>query len=127
MTDYYLTDLPRQFMRGIADFEPDYASNYFIPRETVKPLASLCRQVWPQLDRWRQAHLSLPKASEVVKPNLAASGFLELLNKLQDVFLQDSVFLRRDFPSHPLFQDALFTSLEYTSFTTTVLAAVDTL
>ena len=51
MTGYYLTDLPRQFMRGMADFEPDYASNYFIPRETVKPPASLYRQVWPQLDR----------------------------------------------------------------------------
>jgi hypothetical protein len=127
MTGCYLTDLPRQFMRGMADFEPDYASNYFIPRETVKPPASLCRQVWPQLDRWRQAHLGLPEASEVVEPNLAAGGFLELLNKLRDVFLQDSVFLRRDFPSHPLFRDALFASPEYASFTTAVLAAADTL
>ena len=47
MTGYYLTDLPRQFMRGIADFEPDYASNYFVPRETVKPPLTLRRRVWP--------------------------------------------------------------------------------
>jgi len=26
---------------GVADFEPDYASNYFIPQETVKPARSL--------------------------------------------------------------------------------------
>lgn len=127
MTGCYLTDLPRQFMRGMADFEPDYASNYFIPRETVRPPASLRQRVWPQLDSWRQAHLSLPEASKVVEPNLAAGGFLELLDKLRDVFLQDSVFLRRDFPSHPLFRDALFASPEYASFTIAVLAAADTL
>jgi hypothetical protein len=71
----------------MADFKPDYASNYFVPRETVKPPPSLRRRVWPQLDRWREAHLNLPSASEVVEPNLAAGGFLELLDKLRDVFL----------------------------------------
>ena len=126
MTGCYLTDLPRQFMRGVADFEPDYASNYFVPRETIKPPPSLRRQVWPQLDRWREAHLDLPGATEVVEPNLAAGGFLELLDKLRDVFLQDSVFLRQDHPSHPLFRDALFASPEYASFAIAVLAAADT-
>jgi hypothetical protein len=57
ITGCYLTDLPRQFMRGMADFEPDYASNYFVPREAVKPPPSLRRCVWPQLDRWHAAHL----------------------------------------------------------------------
>jgi hypothetical protein len=52
MTGCYLTDLLRQFMRGMADIEPDYASNYFVPRETVKSPPSLCRRVWPQLGRW---------------------------------------------------------------------------
>ena len=65
MTGCYLTDLPRQFMRGMADFEPDYASNYFVPRETIKPPPSLRQRVWPQLDGWRQAHLGLPGATEV--------------------------------------------------------------
>jgi hypothetical protein len=127
MTGCYLTDLPRQFMRGMADFEPDYASNYFVPRETVRPPLALRQRVWPQLDRWRQAHLDLPGATEVVEPNLAAGGFLELLDKLRHVFLQDSVFVRRDHPHHPLFRDALFASPEYASFATAVLAAADTL
>jgi hypothetical protein len=127
MTGCYLTDLPRQFMRGIADFEPDYASNYFVPRETVKPPPSLRRRVWPQLDRWREAHLDLPGASEAVEPNLAAGGFLELLDKLRDVFLQDSVFVRRSHPSHPLFRDALFASAEYAVFARAVEAAADTI
>jgi hypothetical protein len=91
----------------VADFEPDYRLNYFIPRETVKPARSLRQRVWPQLDRWRQAYLGLPGATEAVEPNLAAGGFLELLDKLRDVFLQDSVFVRRDHPDHPLFRDTL--------------------
>jgi hypothetical protein len=127
MTGCYLTDLPRQFMRGMADFEPDYASNYFVPRETVQPPPSLRRRVWPQLDRWREAHLDLPGASEAVEPNLAAGGFLELLDKLRDVFLQDSVFVRRSHPHHPIFRDALFATAEYASFAIAVEAATDTL
>jgi hypothetical protein len=127
MTGCYLTELPRQFMRGMADFEPDYASSYFVPRATVKPPATLRRRVWPQLDRWREAHLDLPSASEVVEPNLAAGGFLELLDTLRDVFLQDSVFLKREYPGHPLFRDALFATAEYADFAAAVLAAADTL
>lgn len=127
MTGCYLTDLPQQFMRGMADFEPDYASNYFIPRDTVKPPSSLRRRVWPQLDRWRQAHLDLPGAVDIVEPNLAAGGFLELLDKLRDVFLQDSVFLQQEFPNHPIFRDALFGTAEYAIFAAAVLAAADTL
>lgn len=127
MTGCYLTDLPRQFMRGAADFEPDYASSYFVPRETIKPPSSLRRQVWPQLDRWRQAHLNLPGATDVVEPNLAAGGFLELLDKLRDVFLQDSVFVRQSHPDHPIFRDSLFATAEYATFATTVNTASDTL
>jgi hypothetical protein len=47
MTGCYLTTLPRQFMRGAADFSPDYESSYFIAREEVKPPQSLLSQVWP--------------------------------------------------------------------------------
>jgi hypothetical protein len=111
----------------MADFEPDYASNCFVPRETVKPPPSLCRRVWPQLDRWRAAHLDQPSGSEVVEPNLAAGGFLELLDKLCDVFLQDSVFIRRSHPHHPMFRDTLFAAAEYAAFATAVEAATDTL
>jgi hypothetical protein len=90
MTGCYLTSLPREFMRGVADFDPDYPSSYFLPRATVEPPASLLRRVWPELDRWREAHLELPGATEKVEPNLAAGAFLELLDKLRVVFLQVS-------------------------------------
>ena len=91
MTGCYLTTLPREFMRGVADFDPEYASSYFIPRDTVRPSLHLRQQVWPDLDGWRAAHLELPSATEKVTPNLAAGGFLELLDRLRDVFLQVSI------------------------------------
>jgi len=37
MTGCYLTTLPRAFMRGIADFDPEWASSYFLPRDTIRP------------------------------------------------------------------------------------------
>jgi hypothetical protein len=39
------------FMRGVADFDPDYAGSYFLSRETCLPPSSLLRRVWPDLDR----------------------------------------------------------------------------
>ena len=92
MTGCYLTTLPFEFMRGQADFEPAYASSYFLARD-IQPPERLRRLVWPDLDRWRAAHLELPEATEKVEPNLAAGGFLELLNRLRDVFLQVSITL----------------------------------
>ena len=90
MTGCYLTTLPREFMRGVADFDPEYASSYFIPRDTVRPPLHLRQQVWPDLDGWRVAHLELSSTTEKVTPNLAAGGFLELLDRLHDVLLQVS-------------------------------------
>lgn len=90
MTGCYLTTLPRQFMRGVADFDPDYPGSYFLPREGCPPPLSLLQQIWPALDGWRAAHLELPEATEQVELNRAAGAFLELLNQLRVVFLQVS-------------------------------------
>lgn len=77
-------------MWGAADFEPDDASSYFLARESVAPPSSLRQMVWPDLDRWRRAHLVSRVEGEggAVEPNMVAGAFLELLDKLRDVFLQ---------------------------------------
>jgi hypothetical protein len=41
--------------------------------------------------------------TERVEPNLAAGGFLELLQRLWAVFLQDSVLWWMEFLGHPIF------------------------
>jgi hypothetical protein len=124
MTGCYLTTLPRAFMRGIADFDPEWISSYFLPRETIQPPVALLSQVWPDLDRWQAAHQGRPDAVDLVEPNLAAGGFLELLQRLRSVFLQDSVLWRAEFPGHPIFQTPLFISPEYKAFERQVKAAL---
>jgi hypothetical protein len=54
--------------------------------------------------------------NEVVRLDLAGSGFLRLLRALRVVLLQDSVILRQRFASHPLWTDPLFNSEEYRRF-----------
>jgi hypothetical protein len=75
-------------MRGIPDFDPEWASSYFLPRETIQPPPLLLSRIWPDIDRWQAAHLERPDALEWVGPNLAPGGFLELLQRLRSVFLQ---------------------------------------
>ena len=89
MTGCYLTTLPFEFMRGQADLEPAYASSYFLAQD-IQPPQRLRQMVWLDLDHWRAAHLELPEATEQIEPNLAAGAFLELLDRLRDVFLQVS-------------------------------------
>ena len=50
------------------------------------------------------------------EPDLAGQGFLKLLKRLRIVVLQDSVLLRRRYPSHPIWQDPLFAAPEYHEF-----------
>jgi len=54
--------------------------------------------------------------NEVVRLDLAGSGFLRLLRALRVILLQDSVVLRPQFPHHPLWTDPLFDCEEYRRF-----------
>ena len=56
--------------------------------------------------------------NEVVRLDLAGSGFLRLLRVLRVVLLQDSVILRKQFPNYPLWKDSLFNCEEYQRFAT---------
>jgi hypothetical protein len=51
-------------MCGIADFDLEWASSYFLPWETIQPPPLLLRRVWPDLDRWQAAYLERPDAIE---------------------------------------------------------------
>jgi hypothetical protein len=119
MTGCYLTSLPFEFMRAVADFDPEWSGSYFVPRATVRPPASLLVQVWPELDKWKLAH-DCPESNEAinldVEFNMAAGAFLELLEWLREVLLQDAVFLREYYPNHPIFQESVFRCSEFEAF-----------
>ncbi|KAM4058124.1 centromere DNA-binding protein complex CBF3 subunit, domain 2 domain-containing protein [Hirsutella rhossiliensis] len=119
MTGCYLTSLPFEFMRAVADFDPEWSGSYFVPRATVRPPVVLLVQVWPQLDKWKEAHSS-PFSDLGVEQNMAAGAFLELLEWLREVLLQDAVFLRESYPDHPIFQDPVFSCPEFEAFASKV-------
>jgi hypothetical protein len=119
MTGCYLTSLPFEFMRAVADFDPEWSGSYIVPRATVRPPVVLLVQVWPQLDKWKEAHSS-PFSDLGVEQNMAAGAFLELLEWLREVLLQDAVFLRESYPDHPIFQDPVFSCPEFAAFASKV-------
>ncbi|KAM4058368.1 transcriptional activator of glycolytic enzymes domain-containing protein [Hirsutella rhossiliensis] len=51
---------------------------------------------------------------------MAAGAFLELLEWLREVLLQDAVFLRESYPDHPIFQDPVFSCPEFEAFVSKV-------
>lgn len=90
MTGCYLNTLPREFMRGVADFDPDYPGCYFVPRGSVIPPPSLRERVWPRLNHWLAVYSKHPNATETVGPSMATEAVLEAIDHLRDVFLQVS-------------------------------------
>src|SRR5436305_11011395 len=118
MTSVYLSYLPRAFIRSIAGF-PQEGKGYFLPRACETPPAALCLKIWPEVDVWLErmkAYRPEKADNEVVRLDLAGSGFLRLLRALRVVLLQDSVVLRKEFPHHPLWKDPLFDGEEYRRF-----------
>ena len=120
MTGCYLTSLPFEFMRAVADFDPAWSGSYYVPRSTVRVPPSLLTQIWPELDFWIAAHKD-PRSLEAqevggVEPNMAAGAFLQLLQWLREVLLQDAVFLKREFPQPPIFSQDVFRSPEFSRF-----------
>ena len=111
MTGCYLTSLPREFMRATADFDPEWPGSYYIPRATVLPPPALAAAVWPEIESWK-ARLESGEAEQ----NKAAGAFLELLDWLRLVLLQDAPFLLAEYPEHPIFQSSVFHSLEFSIF-----------
>lgn len=138
MSTTYLSNFPREFVRGQAGFPPVQPGNYYLPRAKVQPPASLLSAVWPWVDAWQAwFHANLHNlsmdddpalasyvrslnlgASDSVhdKKDLAAQGFLRLLVELRTIFLQDSVLFQREFPTHPMWNDQLFVREDYRTF-----------
>jgi hypothetical protein len=50
------------------------------------------------------------------KKTHAARGFLELLKQLRISFLQDSIFMSEKHPGHSLWQNEMFSTIEYIQF-----------
>jgi len=97
MSNAYLSAFPRTAIKALAGFDVNFQANYYLPRAKEEPCEALAARVWPRVDTW------LAQFEEGVnEPDLAGQGFLKLLKRLRIVVLQDSVLLRRRYPSHSI-------------------------
>jgi hypothetical protein len=116
LTNCYLTHLPRKFLRSMAGFQPDAIGNYYLPRAKIQPPDSLVRALWPWIDQWLtwfQSDDSTNKppgeaSGQEDRDDMAAHGFLQLLDQLRIILLQDSVLLQAQFPRHSMWDDPIF-------------------
>ncbi|KAM4057782.1 centromere DNA-binding protein complex CBF3 subunit, domain 2 domain-containing protein [Hirsutella rhossiliensis] len=100
------------------------------PRQAANPWPGLTRTIqirragrpWPTLTLngrlWCYSCRSGLNSTNGKRPtqNMAAGAFLELLEWLREVLLQDAVFLRESYPDHPIFQDPVFSCPEFEAF-----------
>jgi hypothetical protein len=90
-----LTNLPREISRTSAGFSPILGS-YFLKRDSFHPPLELQRLIFPEIEYW------LNQQQQTSQHNLAAVGFLNLLQFLRRVILQDAVELLKMEKSHPV-------------------------
>jgi len=111
----------------MAGFSPSVQGNFYLPRAKVLPSRSLEQAVWPWVDEWLAWFDSNAEAGsgddgkgegegEADRQDLAAQGFLRLLQQLRIILLQDSVVMRREFPAHPIWADPIFARDDYLAF-----------
>jgi hypothetical protein len=106
----------------MAGFSPSIQGNFYLPRAKTLPPPALEQAVWPFVDEWLawfdasanggaddDGHVKNEKSEdEADRLDLAAQGFLRLLKQLRIILLQDSVIMRREFPTHLIWTDPVF-------------------
>jgi hypothetical protein len=103
-------------MTFAAGYDADWKGTYDLPRGRITPPLSVIGQVWPELDEWGQKLRDAP-----MEQDKATGAFLELLDWLRIVLLQDAPFLMMQYPEHPLFSDPVFSTAEFTAFASQVM------
>ena len=83
-----------------------------IRRAGITPPDALLSTIWPELDKWKGRFGPQPHQIN----DLAAAGVTNLLFYLREVILQDSVALRKMFPSHPVWSHPIFQHKAYKAF-----------
>ena len=90
-------------------------SSYYISRECLLPPSALQRLIFPRLEESWQYLQSIA----VKDRDRAAQPFLETLEWLRIVILQDAVVLSEKYPTSPLWNHRPFNLLEFQHFKAT--------
>jgi hypothetical protein len=102
--------------------------NYYLPRAKIPPPESLIQALWPWVDKWlawfnsddaincQDLGQSDDDGGYQDRDDMAAQGFLRLLNQFRTIILQDSVLLQKEFPEHPMWDHTIFQREDYQDF-----------
>ncbi|SAM09828.1 hypothetical protein [Absidia glauca] len=118
MNGAYLTTLPSKMMRMMAGFSTN-ARSFYLARAALDPPAALCKKVFPKADEWYDrlaAHQRNPDNGDPIESTVAVDAFLKTIMVLRKTFLQDSVFMMRSQPNHPIWNHSLFSDPCYLEF-----------
>jgi hypothetical protein len=99
----YAREVPREALRVLADFPKETRNTYFLPRAMVDPPKSLLNQIFPETENYLQRYRDGKIPREVT-----SIAFLNLLDYLKTVFLQDVVVIKMEFPDLVLFDLPVF-------------------
>ncbi|KAG2201219.1 hypothetical protein INT47_013030 [Mucor saturninus] len=114
----YLTGLPREVMRVMAGFTVQQGQ-FYLPRASVDPHESFCKMIFPDLDVWHDrltAKQANPNNEDEMEVTVAAKAFFEFMFLLRKTIIQDAVFMIEKFPTHPLWQNSLFSHELFTDY-----------
>lgn len=89
-----------------------FCSCFNVSRGNVTVPEQLTSMIWPELDQYIGQFGRLD--GQVM--DLCASGFTNLLVALRNIILQDSVFLQKEFPNHPVWAHPVFQTEAYATF-----------
>ncbi|SAL98631.1 hypothetical protein [Absidia glauca] len=100
MTSAYLTSLPREMLRSMAESPPPNGRSFYLARTALDPPTASARK------------LSL---DNLIQPTVAANAFVPVIMMLRKSFIQHSVLMMEVHPFHPIWQHAIFSDPAYFS------------
>ena len=98
-------------MRAVAGFSPR-AGSYDLKRARVAPSPSLVSMIWP----WVDESLGRYSRREIPDADLCGISFLQLLQKLRVVFLQDAAIQITEYPHLKIWTHAVFQHSDWPAF-----------
>lgn len=109
---------------GLAGFSTN-ANGFFLPRASIDPPEELLALVFPELNGWLERN----ESGEGIDMSISTTQFLATMVFLRVVLLQDSVFLKKKYPTKlsQLWEDELFSHPLYKEFEERLLAATESI
>eukprot|EP01135_Chromosphaera_perkinsii_P006180 Nk52_evm1s438 gene=Nk52_evmTU1s438 len=104
----YLQGISNEVNMALAGFADKI---YYLRRAQVKVKDDLKRKIFPELNQYTDM-----APEDFAKLTLSAQSFIELLDYLREVFIQDSPKLMAQYPGHFIFAHPIFKSKEYDEF-----------